>query len=130
MDEQFEKTENSMSIYYTVNKMLIALHMALLVFFVVMRVYVMVAFCAAGIVVYIFSYRLLDNQMNKHYYKITYYEIWICAAGSACIMGPEYGFHLALIAMLLPVALAVNTENWGMIRAFLNAVLRKKREFF
>ena len=70
MDEQFEKTENSMSIYYTVNKMLIALHMALLVFFVVMRVYVMVAFCAAGIVVYIFSYRLLDNQMNKHYYKI------------------------------------------------------------
>ena len=55
MDEQFEKTENSMSIYYTVNKMLIALHMALLVFFVVMRVYVMVAFCAAGIVVYIFS---------------------------------------------------------------------------
>ena len=41
MDEQFEKTENSMSIYYTVNKMLIALHMALLVFFVVMRVYVM-----------------------------------------------------------------------------------------
>ena len=34
MDEQFEKTENSMSIYYTVNKMLIALHMALLVFFV------------------------------------------------------------------------------------------------
>ena len=50
MDEQFEKTENSMSIYYTVNKMLIALHMALLVFFVVMRVYVMVAFCAAGIV--------------------------------------------------------------------------------
>ena len=42
MDEQFEKTENSMSIYYTVNKMLIALHMALLVFFVVMRVYVMV----------------------------------------------------------------------------------------
>ena len=40
MDEQFEKTENSMSIYYTVNKMLIALHMALLVFFVVMRVYV------------------------------------------------------------------------------------------
>lgn len=28
MDEQFEKTENSMSIYYTVNKMLIALHMA------------------------------------------------------------------------------------------------------
>lgn len=37
MDEQFEKTENSMSIYYTVNKMLIALHMALLVFFVVMR---------------------------------------------------------------------------------------------
>ena len=26
MDEQFEKTENSMSIYYTVNKMLIALH--------------------------------------------------------------------------------------------------------
>ena len=113
MDEQFEKTENSMSIYYTVNKMLIALHMALLVFFVVMRVYVMVAFCAAGIVVYIFSYRLLDNQMNKHYYKITYYEIWICAAGSACIMGPEYGFHLALIAMLLPVALAVNTENLG-----------------
>lgn len=113
MDEQFEKTENSMSIYYTVNKMLIALHMALLVFFVVMRVYVMVAFCVAGIVVYIFSYRLLDNQMNKHYYKITYYEIWICAAGSACIMGPEYGFHLALIAMLLPVALAVNTENLG-----------------
>ena len=54
MDEQFEKTENSMSIYYTVNKMLIALHMALLVFFVVMRVYVMVAFCVAGIVVYIF----------------------------------------------------------------------------
>ena len=43
MDEQFEKTENSMSIYYTVNKMLIALHMALLVFFVVMRVYVMAA---------------------------------------------------------------------------------------
>lgn len=65
MDEQFEKTENSMSIYYTVNKMLIALHMALLVFFVVMRVYVMVAFCAAGIVVYIFSYRLLDNQMKN-----------------------------------------------------------------
>ena len=30
MDEQFEKTENSMSIYYTVNKMLIALHMAVL----------------------------------------------------------------------------------------------------
>ena len=87
MDEQFEKTENSMSIYYTVNKMLIALHMALLVFFVVMRVYVMAAFCVAGVVVYIFSYRLLDNQMNKHYYKITYYEIWICAAGSACIMG-------------------------------------------
>ena len=49
MDEQFEKTENSMSIYYTVNKMLIALHMALLVFFVVMRVYVMVAFCARGL---------------------------------------------------------------------------------
>ena len=43
MDEQFEKTENSMSIYYTVNKMLIALHMALLVFFVVMRVYVIPA---------------------------------------------------------------------------------------
>lgn len=58
MDEQFEKTENSMSIYYTVNKMLIALHMALLVFFVVMRVYVMAAFCVAGVVVYIFSYRL------------------------------------------------------------------------
>ena len=38
MDEQFEKTENSMSIYYTVNKMLIALHMALLVFFVVLSV--------------------------------------------------------------------------------------------
>ena len=68
MDEQFEKTENSMSIYYTVNKMLIALHMALLVFFVVMRVYVMVAFCAAGIVVYIFSYRLLDNQIMKSGY--------------------------------------------------------------
>lgn len=51
MDEQFEKTENSMSIYYTVNKMLIALHMALLVFFVVMRVYVMAAFCVAGVVV-------------------------------------------------------------------------------
>ena len=48
MDEQFEKTENSMSIYYTVNKMLIALHMALLVFFVVMRVYVMAAFCGVG----------------------------------------------------------------------------------
>ena len=130
MDEQFEKTENSMSIYYTVNKMLIALHMALLVFFVVMRVYVMVAFCAAGIVVYIFSYRLLDNQMNKHYYKITYYEIWICAAGSACIMGPEYGFHLALIAMLLQVALAVNTENSGNDTRFFKCSFTKKEGVF
>ena len=130
MDEQFEKTENSMSIYYTVNKMLIALHMALLVFFVVMRVYVMVAFCVAGIVVYIFSYRLLDNQMNKHYYKITYYEIWICAAGSACIMGPEYGFHLALIAMLLPVALAVNTENLGNDTRFFKCSFTKKEGVF
>ena len=131
MDEQFEKTENSMSIYYTVNKMLIALHMALLVFFVVMRVYVMAAFCVAGVVVYIFSYRLLDNQMNKHYYKITYYEIWICAAGSACIMGPEYGFHLALIAMLLPVALSVNTVKiQKMITRFFKCSFTKKEGYF
>lgn len=130
MDEQFEKTENSMSIYYTVNKMLIALHMALLVFFVVMRVYVMAAFCVAGVVVYIFSYRLLDNQMNKHYYKITYYEIWICAAGSACIMGPEYGFHLALIAMLLPVALSVNTENSEDDTRFFKCSFTKKEGIF
>ena len=71
-----------------------------------------------------------DNQMNKHYYKITYYEIWICAAGSACIMGPEYGFHLALIAMLLPVALAVNTENLGNDTRFFKCSFTKKREFF
>ena len=62
MDEQFEKTENSMSIYYTVNKMLIALHMALLVFFVVMRVYVMAAFCVAGVAMGGSPVFYLDNE--------------------------------------------------------------------
>lgn len=111
MDKKFEKTDNSMSIYFALNKMLIALHIALLVYFLVLRVFVMAIFSVGSIILYIFAYKLLNNEQHERYYKITYYEIWLFAATAACIMGPEYGFHLALIAMLLPVALSVYTSK-------------------
>lgn len=111
MNRQFEKTENSMSIYYATNRILIALHIVLFIYFLFLRVYCMAIFSVGSIILYIFCYKLLNNRQKERYFKITYYEVWLLAAGAACIMGMEYGFHLALIAMLLPVALSIYMRN-------------------
>lgn len=111
MNKQFEKTENSMSIYFTANKILIILHIAFFIYFLILRVYFMAIFSVGSIILYSVCYKLLNNKQKERYFKITYYEIWLFAASAACIMGAEYGFHLALIAMLLPVALSIYADN-------------------
>lgn len=111
MNEQFDKTENSMSMYYTINRVLLILHAVLGIFFTYMEIYILTAYCLFGILTYLYAYRLLNDKQHRRYYKTAYYELWTCSAIAACILGMGYGFHLLLLAMLLPVALSAKRKD-------------------
>lgn len=111
MYKDLDKAGNFKNFCLTKNKMLILLQLLLIIYFFLLKVYFLAVFNCLGIIIFAFCYKFLDNNRKDICYKVIYYGIWLYVVTASCIMGKEYGFHLALIAMLLPVALSIYTEN-------------------
>ena len=111
MHDKFENIENSISSYMTKSRVLLFLQLALMIYFLLLKVYFMAVFNLMSGVVFFTCYKLFENKSSELCSKVNYYVMWLYVVTASCIMGMEYGFHLALIAMLLPVAVSIYANN-------------------
>jgi diguanylate cyclase (GGDEF)-like protein len=111
----FDKTEDNADRYFALNRFLIIFHIALIVYFLILKVYVMALPCAAAVVLYVFGYRLINQSKRDAYFKMVFYGLWLISACLSCGMGQDYGFWMCMLALMLPMALSIYTDNHDLM---------------